>query len=148
MSSFIVIGIVAIVLHVTTVNGRKASEDMRRQSRLAAAYYLLSVCVNCTTTGLIAFPIIRMRRKMKKLGASAVFDVSNVHAKTYTHVLSILAESAFPFTLVGMVSAALVVILAAYPSRDAVATLPVANAIWVCACVSPYLSNISLHSCD
>ncbi|TFK22258.1 hypothetical protein FA15DRAFT_706525 [Coprinopsis marcescibilis] len=129
------VGIVALVLFISTVNNDRASGDILHKGRLAAAYYLLSVSVNCTTTGLIAWPIIRMRREMRKVSANTPFDVSNVHAKTYTHVLSILAESALPFTLVGMVSAALVVILASFPaSRDAIATLPIANAIWVCAC--------------
>ncbi|TFK21057.1 hypothetical protein FA15DRAFT_570740, partial [Coprinopsis marcescibilis] len=66
-----------------------------RAQQLWTAYFILSVILNCVTTGMIALPIIRMRRRFTKL------DVISPHQQSYTRVLAILIESSLPVTVMG-----------------------------------------------
>ncbi|KAJ2923185.1 hypothetical protein H1R20_g13908, partial [Candolleomyces eurysporus] len=63
-------------------------------------WFLLSVAVNIMVTALISFKIIR---EQKRLGS-----VLNAHrTRVYTDIVAILIESAFPFTVFGIVAGVL-----------------------------------------
>ena len=73
---------------------------------LLPAYMLLSTLLNVVLTGMIAFPIIRMRRQLKKLSSTRPL------LQSYTHVLAILIESSLPFTIIGAITTTLAVLVA------------------------------------
>ncbi|TFK21058.1 hypothetical protein FA15DRAFT_707580 [Coprinopsis marcescibilis] len=96
-----------------------------RSHQLWAAYFILSVILNCVTTGMIALPIIRMRRRFRKLG------MITPHQQSYTRVLAILIESSLPFTLIGTAAIIVTILSTLDPSLTFAAEL--ANGFWVVA---------------
>ncbi|TFK20479.1 hypothetical protein FA15DRAFT_720503 [Coprinopsis marcescibilis] len=93
--------------------------------QLWAAYFVTSVILNCVTTGMIALPIIRMRRRFRKLG------LITPHQQSYIRILAILIESSLPFTLIGT-AAVIVTILSTLDPGLAFAT-ELANGFWIVA---------------
>ncbi|TFK16492.1 hypothetical protein FA15DRAFT_662111 [Coprinopsis marcescibilis] len=94
-----------------------------RVTQLWTAYFILSVVLNCVTTGIIALPIIRMRRRFRKLGAISP------HQQSQTHVLAILIESSLPVAVVGTAVVIVTLVSAFDPSISY--TVAMFNAFWV-----------------
>ncbi|TFK21049.1 hypothetical protein FA15DRAFT_696585 [Coprinopsis marcescibilis] len=69
-----------------------------RNMALWTGYYSCSILLNILLTSLIAYPIISMRRRMQ-----LICEMTSLGTET-TSTLSILIESALPFTLIGSLS--------------------------------------------
>jgi hypothetical protein len=95
---------------------------------LGAEFWVaLSVFVNISVTAMICFRIIQTRKRLEK-----VLDPS--YLVKYTGAVSILIESALPFSVFGIVSAA-------FYTNGHLAMLPAANAIvgaWYCLSVCQF----------
>ncbi|KAF8837406.1 hypothetical protein BDN67DRAFT_909293 [Paxillus ammoniavirescens] len=64
-------------------------------SRLGLAYYSISVFLNTTVTGIICYRMVYHAMKVKK-------QLGNEYASAYFDVVSIIVESALPYTLSGL----------------------------------------------
>ncbi|TFK21043.1 hypothetical protein FA15DRAFT_718211 [Coprinopsis marcescibilis] len=138
-----VMGLSAVIMdHIQAMNTTGVVENpTANEMGLWLAYFVLSIGVNFLHTSLIAYPIIRMRYQMRKLDAETSFKVLPSHLEPYTRVLSIIIESAFPFTISG----SLAVIISVNKSSAATlaaacAALPMSNVVWTStASLAPHL---------
>ncbi|TFK21203.1 hypothetical protein FA15DRAFT_658488 [Coprinopsis marcescibilis] len=96
-----------------------------RIMQLWMAYFTLSVILNCVTTGMIALPIIRMRRRFRKLG------VTSPHQQSHTHVLAILIESSLPVTVVGTAVVINIITFVREGDPSTSYTVELLNGLWV-----------------
>ena len=130
------IGIYVCVFWTTSLRDNACGRTMGPWT----AYFSCSMTLNILMTGLIAYPIIKIRHQMQRIG-----HVSSFSVQSSTSVLSILIESALPFTVFGSLS----IILSGSSISSALGeTCHISQALWMSAVVSSLRFELQEQSVD